>query len=50
MIWALLCALWALQSVLAATHHAPRQAFLTMVIAIFFAFIGRIVYTRDPRK
>jgi hypothetical protein len=50
MIWALLAALWAIESLLSATHHAPRQAFLTLVIALFFAIIGRIIYIRDPRK
>jgi len=50
MIWALLALLWGLQGVFAAGHHAPRQAFFHMVIALFFCFIGLIVYRRDPTR
>jgi hypothetical protein len=50
MIWALLALLWGVQGILAAFHHAPRQAFLTLSIAVFFAIIGRIVHTRQPSR
>ncbi len=50
MIWALLAVLWGLQGAFAAYRHVPRQAFLELAIATFFAVIGRIVYGRDPSR
>ncbi len=50
MIWALLALLWGLQGIFAAWHHAPRQAFFHVVIALFFGFIGLIVHRRDPSR
>ena len=50
MIWALLAILWGLQGAFAAYRHAPRQAFLMLGIAAFFAYIGRIVHTREPGR
>ncbi len=50
MVWALLAALWSLQGVFAAVRHAPRAAFLMLVIAAFFALIGRVVHSREPDR
>ena len=50
MIWALLALLWGVQGVFAVYRHVPRQAFLELAIALFFAVIGRIVYTREPSR
>ena len=50
MIWALLAVMWGLQGVVAAVRHVPRQAFLELGIAAFFAVIGWIVHQRDPAK
>lgn len=50
MIWALLALLWGLQGVFAVWHHALRQAYFQLVIALFFGFIGVIVHRRDPSR
>lgn len=50
MIWALLAFLWGVKGVFAAYRHAPRQAFLEFVIAVFFVVIGRVVHRRDPSR
>jgi len=50
MIWALLALLWGLHGVFAVWHHALRQAYFQLVIALFFGFIGVIVHRRDPSR
>ena len=50
MVWAVLAFLWGLDGLFLALNHRGRQAFLILVIAAFFALIGRIVARSDrPR-
>ena len=50
MIWAVLAAIWGLQSIVAALVHHVRPAIIMLGMAILFAAVGSIVRQRTAPR